>query len=77
MPAGFCGLVGLKPTYSRVSRWGLIAYASSFDCIGPITKTVVDAALLLEIIAGKDEQDSTVSNLPVDNYSTFNSEKDL
>jgi aspartyl-tRNA(Asn)/glutamyl-tRNA(Gln) amidotransferase subunit A len=75
MPAGFCGLVGLKPTYSRVSRWGLIAYASSFDCIGPITKTVEDAALLLEIIAGKDEQDSTVSNAPVENYSAFNSEK--
>ena len=71
MPAGFCGLVGLKPTYSRVSRWGLIAYASSFDCIGPITKTVEDAAILLEIIAGKDEQDSTVSNLPVEEYSAF------
>ena len=75
MPAGFCGLVGLKPTYSRVSRWGLIAYASSFDCIGPITKTVEDAAILLEVIAGKDEQDSTVSNLPVEDYSKFDSEK--
>ncbi|MBC7407333.1 MAG: Asp-tRNA(Asn)/Glu-tRNA(Gln) amidotransferase subunit GatA, partial [Arcicella sp.] len=75
MPAGFCGLVGLKPTYSRVSRWGLIAYASSFDCIGPITKTVEDAAILLEVIAGKDEQDSTVSNLPVEEYSAFNIEK--
>ena len=75
MPAGFCGLVGLKPTYSRVSRWGLIAYASSFDCIGPITKTVEDAAILLEVIAGKDEQDSTVSNLPVEKYSAFNTEK--
>ena len=75
MPAGFCGLVGLKPTYSRVSRWGLIAYASSFDCIGPITKTVEDAAILLEIIAGKDEQDSTVSALPVEEYSNFNSGK--
>ena len=75
MPAGFCGLVGLKPTYSRVSRWGLIAYASSFDCIGPITKTVEDAAILLEVIAGKDEQDSTVSNLPVEKYSEFSTEK--
>ncbi len=75
MPAGFCGLVGLKPTYSRVSRWGLIAYASSFDCIGPITKSVEDAAILLEVIAGYDEQDSTVSNLPVEKYSELNLEK--
>lgn len=75
MPAGFCGLIGLKPTYSRVSRWGLIAYASSFDCIGPITKSVEDAALLLEIIAGKDEQDSTVSNLPVEEYSQLKPKK--
>ena len=75
MPAGFCGLVGLKPTYTRVSRWGLIAYASSFDCIGPITKSVEDAAILLEVIAGKDEQDSTVSNEDVVPYSTFQTEK--
>lgn len=75
MPAGFCGLVGLKPTYSRVSRWGLIAYASSFDCIGPITKSVEDAAILLEVIAGKDEQDSTVSNLPVEAYSELKASK--
>jgi aspartyl-tRNA(Asn)/glutamyl-tRNA(Gln) amidotransferase subunit A len=74
-PAAFCGLVGLKPTYSRVSRWGLIAYASSFDCIGPITKTVQDAALLLEVIAGKDENDSTVSGKEVQDYSSFISEK--
>ena len=68
-PAAFCGLVGLKPTYGRISRWGLIAYGSSFDCIGPITKSVEDAALLLEIMAGADEFDSTVSQQPVPNYS--------
>ncbi|MEZ4901077.1 MAG: Asp-tRNA(Asn)/Glu-tRNA(Gln) amidotransferase subunit GatA [Spirosomataceae bacterium] len=65
-PAAFCGLVGLKPTYGRISRWGLIAYGSSFDCIGPITKNVEDAALLLEIMAGADEFDSTVSQQPVE-----------
>lgn len=70
-PASFCGVVGLKPTYGRVSRWGLLAYASSFDQIGPLTKTVDDAALLLEIIAGADEFDSTVSTKPVDEYSKF------
>ena len=53
-PASFCGVVGYKPTYGRVSRWGLIAYASSFDQIGPITHTVQDAALLMEVIAGAD-----------------------
>ncbi len=68
-PASFCGVVGFKPTYGRVSRWGLIAYASSFDQIGPLTKTVDDAALLLEIIAGKDEFDSTLSSKPVGEYS--------
>jgi aspartyl-tRNA(Asn)/glutamyl-tRNA(Gln) amidotransferase subunit A len=68
-PGAFCGVVGLKPTYSRVSRWGLAAYASSFDCIGPITKNVEDAALILEIISGADEFDSTISNLAVPKYS--------
>ena len=68
-PAAFCGVVGLKPTYARVSRWGLVAYGSSFDCIGPITKCVADAALLLEIMAGADDFDSTVSERPVPSYS--------
>lgn len=68
-PASFCGVVGFKPTYGRVSRWGLIAYASSFDQIGPLTKTVDDAALVLEVIAGKDEFDSTVSSKEVPAYS--------
>ena len=69
-PAAFCGIVGFKPTYSRVSRYGLIAYASSFDQIGPLTNNVSDAALILEVIAGKDGFDSTVSKKDVDNYST-------
>lgn len=68
-PAAFCGVVGLKPTYGRVSRWGLVAYASSFDCIGPIANTPTDAALLLEVMAGPDEFDSTVSSEPVDAYA--------
>lgn len=70
-PSAFCGTVGLKPTYGRISRWGLAAYASSFDCIGPLTRTVTDAALLLEVMAGKDEYDSTASPLKVENYSQF------
>jgi aspartyl-tRNA(Asn)/glutamyl-tRNA(Gln) amidotransferase subunit A len=68
-PADFCGIVGLKPSYGRISRYGLIAYASSFDQIGIFAKTVADAALLLEIIAGPDDFDSTVSELPVPAYS--------
>ena len=63
-PASFCGIVGLKPSYGRVSRYGLIAYGSSLDQIGPITKTVTDAALLLELITGADPRDSTT--MPVD-----------
>jgi aspartyl-tRNA(Asn)/glutamyl-tRNA(Gln) amidotransferase subunit A len=70
-PASFTGTVGLKPSYGRISRHGLIAYASSFDQIGPITTTVEDAALLLEIMSGKDEFDSTVSSRPVEEYTQF------
>lgn len=68
-PASFCGVVGLKPTYGRVSRHGVIAYASSFDQVGPVTTCVEDAALILEVIAGADDYDSTVSTLPVPSYS--------
>jgi aspartyl-tRNA(Asn)/glutamyl-tRNA(Gln) amidotransferase subunit A len=68
-PADFCGVVGLKPSYGRISRYGLIAYASSFDQIGIFSKTVDDAALVLEVMAGEDEFDSTVSSKPVPPYS--------
>lgn len=74
-PASFTGTVGLKPTYGRISRWGLIAYASSFDQIGPITKSVEDAALLLEIMAGADAYDTTASQKQVDPYSTALTDK--
>ena len=67
-PASFCGVVGLKPTYGRVSRYGLIAFANSLDQIGCITKCVYDAALMLEVIAGKDPLDSTSLDVKVDNY---------
>ena len=67
-PASFCGVVGLKPTYGRVSRHGLIAYASSFDCIGPLARSVSDAAEILKVIAGKDPRDATSSSLPVPDY---------
>jgi len=68
-PAAYCGVVGLKPTYGRVSRYGLVAYGSSLDVIGPITHTVADAALLLQVIAGHDPLDSTCATLPVPDYS--------
>jgi aspartyl-tRNA(Asn)/glutamyl-tRNA(Gln) amidotransferase subunit A len=68
-PASFTGTVGMKPTYGRVSRYGLIAYASSFDQIGPITKTVEDMALVLEVISGKDAQDNTSSSHAVQEFS--------
>ena len=68
-PASFCGVYGLKPTYGRVSRFGLTAFASSFDTIGPFAKNVEDMALVLEVLSGLDELDSTSSNLPVPSFS--------
>ncbi len=69
-PAAWCGIVGLKPTYGRVSRYGVIAMGSSLDCPGPMTKSVEDAALILQVIAGKDPFDATTPDTPVPDYSS-------
>src|SRR2546421_11012943 len=67
-PAAFCGVVGLMPTYGRVSRYGLIAFASSLDHVGPLAKTVKDAAIVLRTIAGRDPMDSTSADVPIPDY---------
>jgi len=78
LPASFCGVVGLKPTYGRVSRYGLLALGSSLDQIGPLSRRVGDAALMLQVMAGLDERDATTREQPVDNYydeiNNFNSD---
>ena len=68
LPAAYCGVVGMKPTYGRVSRYGLIAFGSSLDCPGPLSRDVTDAALMLGVISGPDPRDATAANLPVPNY---------
>jgi aspartyl-tRNA(Asn)/glutamyl-tRNA(Gln) amidotransferase subunit A len=76
-PAALCGVVGLKPTYGRVSRFGLVAFASSLDQIGPITKDVTDAAIMLNVIAGHDPLDATSANIPVPDYTRAFKKRDL
>ncbi len=68
-PAAFCGITGFKPSYGRVSRWGMIAFASSLDQAGPICKSAEDAALMMNVMAGLDEKDSTSIDLPVEDYT--------
>jgi aspartyl-tRNA(Asn)/glutamyl-tRNA(Gln) amidotransferase subunit A len=70
-PAAFCGVVGLKPTYGRVSRLGLVAYASSFDCMGPLTRSVEEAARILQVMAGHDAWDSTSADVDVPDYAAL------
>lgn len=67
-PAAFCGVIGFKPSYGRISRYGILAYGSSFDQVGTITRSVDDAALLLQVLAGEDGKDSTASRIPVSDY---------
>ncbi len=70
-PAAFCGVVGMKPTYGRVSRYGLIAFASSLDCPGPVARDITDAAAMLQVIAGSDPRDATAATVPVEDYLTL------
>lgn len=74
-PASFCGVTGFKPSYGRISRYGLIAYASSFDQIGILSRSYDDIAIVLECIAGPDEYDSTAAMVPIDHYSEYEKEK--
>jgi aspartyl-tRNA(Asn)/glutamyl-tRNA(Gln) amidotransferase subunit A len=68
LPAAYCGVVGMKPTYGRVSRYGMIAFGSSLDCPGPVARNVPDAALMLKVIAGPDQRDATAATVPVPDY---------